>query len=151
MNAKESLIRYYDELLRFALSKCGSQQDAEDLVSDTMLAAFEYIRKGETIKCPKTWLANTLMHKWNGLLRKKYSTPAMVQLDSLSPLSDPLAEIEYDDTDEVSELRLEIAYLARLSRDMLIREICTSIGAEAAAAAMSLSRCLPMTASGKIF
>ena len=44
------IIQYYDYLMRLAESKCNSQADAEDLVGDTMLAAFTYTYKGGTIK-----------------------------------------------------------------------------------------------------
>ena len=39
MNTDE-IIKYYDDLMRLAVSYCGSSADAEDLVGDTMLAAF---------------------------------------------------------------------------------------------------------------
>ena len=45
----DAIIQYYDDLMRLAVSKCGSQTEAEDLVSDTMLAAFSYINKGGRI------------------------------------------------------------------------------------------------------
>ena len=48
MNAA-AITQYYDDLIRLAVSKCGSQTEAEDLVSDTMLAAFSYINKGGRI------------------------------------------------------------------------------------------------------
>ena len=54
MNAA-AITQYYDDLIRLAVSKCGSQTDAEDLVGDTMLAAFSYMNRGGTIEYPKTW------------------------------------------------------------------------------------------------
>ena len=36
----DEIIQHYDYLIRLATSKCSTQQDAEDLVGDTMLAAF---------------------------------------------------------------------------------------------------------------
>ena len=42
----EEIIQYYDYLIRLATSKCNSQNDAEDLVGDTMLAAFAYMHRG---------------------------------------------------------------------------------------------------------
>lgn len=39
----DEIIQYYNYLMRHAASKCNSQADAEDLVGDTMLAAFAYI------------------------------------------------------------------------------------------------------------
>ena len=40
------IIQYYDYLIKLATSKCNSQNDAEDLVGDTMLAAFAYMHRG---------------------------------------------------------------------------------------------------------
>ena len=77
----EEIIQYYDYLIRLATSKCNSQNDAEDLVGDTMLAAFAYLNKSGTIEYPKTWLTNTLYHKLNDKLRKKYRAPITVCLD----------------------------------------------------------------------
>ena len=74
----DEIIQYYDYLMRLAASKCSSQTDAEDLVGDTMLAAYAYLHRGDTIEYPKTWLANTLCHKYNDSLRKKYRTPVTV-------------------------------------------------------------------------
>lgn len=65
----DEIIQYYDYLIRLATSKCNSQTNAEDLVWDTMLAAFAHLHKGGTIEHPKTWLTNTLYHKHNDNLR----------------------------------------------------------------------------------
>ena len=77
----DEIIQYYDYLMRLAASKCNSQADAEDLVDDTMLAAFAYMYRGGTIEHPKTWLVNTLYHKHNDNLRKKNRSPITVCLD----------------------------------------------------------------------
>ena len=77
----DEIIQCYDYLMRLAASKCNSQADAEDLVGDTMLAAFAYMYRGGTIEHPKTWLVNTLYHKHNDNLRKKYRSPITVCLD----------------------------------------------------------------------
>ena len=52
MNTDE-IIKYYDDLMRLAVSKCGSSADAEDLVGDTMLAAFSYMISGGVIIATK--------------------------------------------------------------------------------------------------
>ncbi len=59
----DEIIQYYDYLMRLAVSKCNSRADAEDLVGDTMLAAFACIHNGGKIDYPKTWLSNTFYHK----------------------------------------------------------------------------------------
>lgn len=66
----EEILDYYDYLMKLAMSKCDSQADAQDLVQDTILAAFAYMSKDRNIEYPKTWLSNTLYHKYNDALRK---------------------------------------------------------------------------------
>ena len=114
------IIRYYDYLMRLATSKCGSQTDAEDLVGDTMLAAFAYIHNGGIIEHPKTWLANTLFYKHNSNLRKKYRAPVTVCLEDAVDIVGQ----EDDDflaSDEASKLRKEINHLGFITREVLVR------------------------------
>ena len=116
----DEIIRYYDYLMRLATSKCGSQTDAEDLVGDTMLAAFAYIHNGGIIEHPKTWLANTLFYKHNSNLRKKYRAPVTICLEDAVDI----AGQEDDDflaSDEASKLRKEINHLGFITREVLVR------------------------------
>ena len=116
---KDEIIRYYDDLMRLAVSKCGSQTDAEDLVGDTMLAAFSYINKGGRIEHPKTWLANTLCHKYNDSLRKKYRMPITVNFDDAPEI--PAEEEEYFSSGDAAKIRKELNHLAYINREVLIR------------------------------
>lgn len=118
MNTDE-IIQYYDDLMRLAVSKCGSQTDAEDLVGDTMLAAFSYINKGGRIEHPKTWLANTLCHKYNDSLRKKYRAPTTVNFEDSFEI--PAEEEEYFSSEEVAKIRKELNHIAYVNREVLIR------------------------------
>lgn len=116
---KDEIIRYYDDLMRLAVSKCGSQTDAEDLVGDTMLAAFSYINKGGRIEHPKTWLANTLCHKYNDSLRKKYRAPTTVNFEDSFEI--PAEEEEYFSSGDAAKIRKELNHLAYINREVLIR------------------------------
>ncbi len=116
---KDEIIRYYDDLMRLAVSKCGSQADAEDLVGDTMLAAFSYINKGGRIEHPKTWLANTLCHKYNDSLRKKYRAPTTVNFEDSFEVPDE--EEEYFSSEDAAKIRKELNHLAYINREVLIR------------------------------
>jgi RNA polymerase sigma factor, sigma-70 family len=115
----DEFLQHYGYLSRLAGSKCATQPDADDLVSDTYLAALAFMRRGGVIEHPKTWLVNTLFHIWNSGLRRKYRQPMIVNLDTLRGLAD-------DDPDEVcdpvesAELRRELLYLARITREVLI-------------------------------
>ena len=116
----EEIIQYYDYLIRLATSKCNSQNDAEDLVGDTMLAAFAYIHSGGTIQHPKTWLVNTLYHKHNDNLRKKYRSPITVCLDEGFDISEEETE-EYLSSEEAAKIRKELNHLAYITREVMIR------------------------------
>lgn len=141
---KDELLNYFDDLTGLARSKCTSETDAEDLVSDTLVAALTYLERGGEILYPKTWLANTLMHKYNSALRKKYGSPEIIYCDvfsemsDFSKISDPTNALDMIyETDEEAELRREVAYLTRINREAVIRyyfvgesvsQIATSLG-----------------------
>lgn len=118
----DDLLQYYDYLNRLAGSKLGSQDDADDLVADTYLAAFAYLKLGGKIEHPKTWLVSVLMNKLNSRLRKKYSR-SFVSIDlfgdSLS--SDDDFERGLIQSEEANELRRELLMLSRLHREVLVR------------------------------
>ena len=116
----DEIIQYYDYLMRLAVSKCNSQVDAEDIVGDTMLAAFAYMRSGRTIQHPKTWLVNTLYHKHNDNLRKKYRSPITVCLDEEFDISEEETE-EYLSSEEAAKIRKELNHLAYITREVMIR------------------------------
>ena len=116
----EEIIQYYDYLIRLATSKCNSQSDAEDLVGDTMLAAFAYMHRGGVIEHPKTWLTNTLCHKHNDNLRKKYRSPVTVCLDESAEVAEDEDE-EYFSSEEASRIRKELNHLSFITREVLIR------------------------------
>ena len=116
----DEIIQYYDYLMRLAASKCNSQVDAEDLVGDTMLAAFAYMHSGGTIQHPKTWLVNTLYHKHNDNLRKKYRSPITVCLDEGFDISEDETE-EYLSSEEAAKIRKELNHLAYITREVMIR------------------------------
>ena len=116
----DEIIQYYDYLVRLATSKCNSQNDAEDLVGDTMLAAFAYMHRGGVIEHPKTWLTNTLYHKHNDNLRKKYRAPFTVCLDESVEIAEDEDE-EYFTSEEASKVRKELNHLNFITREVLIR------------------------------
>ena len=117
----DNIIQYYDYLMQLAISKGNSQADAEDLVGDTMLAAFTYMYSNKTIEYPKTWLTNTLCHKHNDRLRKKYRSPITVCLDEGDDISDEDDSGDYLTSEEAAKVRKELNHLAYITREVLIR------------------------------
>lgn len=114
----DEIIKYYDYLILIASAKCNSQTDAEDLASDTMLAALAYMHKGNSIEHPKTWLKNTLYHKYNDNLRKKYRSPVTVYLDEGFDISE---EEVFFSSDEAARVRKELNHLSYITREVLVR------------------------------
>ena len=116
----EEIIQYYDDLIRLATSKCNSQNDAEDLVGDTMLAAFTYMHRGGIIEHPKTWLTNTFYHKFHDHLRKKYRAPVTICLEEGMDVAEEQDD-EYSASEEASNIRKELNHLGFMTREILIR------------------------------
>ncbi len=115
----DRIIEYYDYLMQLAVVKCNSRSDAEDLVGDTMLAAFTYLHNGNIVEHPKTWLANTLLHKHNDRIRKKYKTPVTVCLDEgLNVLEEEDEGISLEDA---AKVRKELNHLAFVTREVVVR------------------------------
>lgn len=115
---KEDLLEHYDYIRRLSQAKCASHEDAEDLISETFLAAYACLYQGGVIEYPRTWLTNTLMHKFNSMLRKKYRQPEVVNYDALEL---PAPEEIFDCSEEAAEVRRELLYLSETTREVLIR------------------------------
>ena len=77
---ENEITKYVEYLFALALKKCGDVNDAEDLTQETLLAAFQYVKRGGTISHMKYWLTSVLSNKWNEALRRKYRLP-LVSVD----------------------------------------------------------------------
>ena len=73
-----------------------------------------------SIQHPKTWLVNTLYHKHNDNLRKKYRSPITVCLDEGFDISEEETE-EYLSSEEAAKIRKELNHLAYITREVMIR------------------------------
>lgn len=116
---ENEIIKYAEYLFALALKKCGDVNDAEDLTQETLLAAFQYVKRGETISNMKYWLTSVLSNKWNEALRKKYRLPH-VSIDTIPDIED------YNDGNDVDrptteQVRREVAYLAKLQREVIVK------------------------------
>lgn len=61
----DEIIQYYDYLIRLAMTKCNTQNDAEDLVGDTMLVAFAYLHKGGTSTTASVLSVRKKLYIWD--------------------------------------------------------------------------------------
>lgn len=114
INDIENVMNY---LFSAALKKCGNFEDAEDLTSETLLAALKY---PDEIKDIKKWLSAVLNNKYYDMLRKKYKLPTV----SINLISDDIfvhEEVEQADAPSAEEIRREVAYLSEKYREVIVR------------------------------
>ena len=74
-NNEMHLFDHGEYLLKLALCKTNNFEQAEDLVSETLISAIVALKNGTKIENPKTYLSGILNHKFNDFLRSKYSKP----------------------------------------------------------------------------
>lgn len=71
---------YGDYLYRYAYMQLRDEQQAEDIVQETMLAALKARSKFSGKSTEKTWLTGILRHKILDFLRKKYRDQEHLQM-----------------------------------------------------------------------
>lgn len=72
---------YSLSLLNRAIYLLSNREDAEDMVQDVFIAAFEYYDSFRGESHPKTWLMNILKYKVADYYRKKYKSTGKIKLD----------------------------------------------------------------------
>ena len=119
LEMKNEITKYVEYLFALALKKCGDVNDAEDLTQETLLAAFQYANRGGTVSNMKYWLTSVLSNKWNDMLRKKYRLP-LVSVDIIPDIED-YEDINDVDRPTAEQIRREVAYLAKLQREVIVK------------------------------
>lgn len=119
---ENEILNYAEYLFSAALKKCGSIEDAQDLTQEVLLAAYVYEGRGGEIANTKAWLSSTLNHKWGDFLRRKYKLPT-VSIDMLPEESGegPAAELSEETAPTPGQVRREVAYLAELQREVVVK------------------------------
>lgn len=116
INDIENIIEY---LFSAALKKCENFEDAEDLTSETLLAALNCQTE---IKNMKKWLSSVLNHKYYDMLRRKYKLPTVsINLVSEDIPNFPDFREENDGRPSSDKVRREVAYLSGKYREVIVR------------------------------
>jgi RNA polymerase sigma factor (sigma-70 family) len=115
------LEKHIEFLLSAALRKCGSVEDAQDLTQETLLSALLYTERGHYISEPRGWLLTVMNRKYYDMLRKRYKQPFVSIGEDFDIVcdTDPFENIGM--TDEAENVRREVAYLASIYREVIIR------------------------------
>ena len=120
-DAEKTITEYLKPIFGFALKRCRSVQDAEDLSQDIVLKAFcALLAKddiGDTGKFIWTIAHNTLSNYYRDAAKSIIG----VSIDEMAELLvDPDTLCEDDDAETIRRLQSEIAYLSKLQRKIVI-------------------------------
>ena len=122
---------YRERLLRFLLTRCASFADAEDVLQDTLIAAFRYIHSYDPRWRFSTWLYRIAIRN-----AAKLRGPDVVQIGDLrDEENDPLQQcIAYSETENLwvsarRTLNDEVfaAMWLRYAEDMSVNDISTTL------------------------
>lgn len=121
---EQDLFGYAGYLLSLALKKADNFEQAEDLVSETLMSALVSLRGGRKIENPKSYLSAILNHKFNDFLRSKYSRPT-VSYGVVPKYDFASKEISAVDNliqkEEEENVRRIISQLSEKYREVLVR------------------------------
>ena len=121
----ELVTRHQKVLFGLAFSLTGNLTDAEDLLQDTLLAAFEGLRRFEGRSTVKTWLSRILMNK----SAKRHQYNSVREIVKIGPAAEAILQgTPVPSSHCADEVRLDVAaMLQRLSADhravLVLREI----------------------------
>lgn len=117
----DAVSEYTEDLLAWAIRRCECIEDAEDLVSETQLAALSYLARGGVIDDLRAWLFSVLRRRWNDCLRRKYRS-VTVSIGEDFDIADDM-EIDGDllRSETAEEVRRAVAYLGEQYRTILVR------------------------------
>lgn len=117
----ETILAYTDALMKTALHKCDRIGDAEDLVSETILAALTALARGVELAEPEIWLFSVMKRRHCALLRRKYRHVTV----SIGEGFDLPCDGEIDDrliaAETAEAVRRQVAFLAKTYRETLVR------------------------------
>ena len=83
MTQKDNLLVHIDALYRSALSLVKNENNADDLVQETYLKAFKFLREDKEISNEKAWLFKILINTFINQYRKDKREPSLVDFDSI--------------------------------------------------------------------
>jgi len=121
-DAEKIITEYLKPVYGFALKHCSIIQDAEDLSQDIILKAFRALLHKDDIENAEKFIWTVAHNALCNYYRDNAKSAVCVPIDELSEIiadpDDPFSEDETRET--LRRLRLEIAYLSKLQRRIVI-------------------------------
>jgi len=120
---KDELFEHSEYLFNLAVSKTSNLEDAEDLVSETLIAGLVALEKGEKIQNPKAFLSGILNHKFTDGLRSKYSKPVIYYgiLPDFAKANEDSALEQLIKKQDGEKIRQSLSLLTQNYREVLVK------------------------------
>lgn len=113
------MTEYVDAIYKFALSKCFSEQEAEELSQEILLTAITALPKLRDESRFEPWLWSLAVNTARAFRRSQGRQRAMFVYDAPEELAN--TPVPDDDSEELySELRKKIAMLSKAYRDIIV-------------------------------
>ncbi len=95
----EEMLPHLDAVYNFALKLTANENDAEDLVQDTIVKAFRFFSSYEKGTNAKGWLFRILKNSYINNYRKESKRPARVDYDEIEPFYETIRSEQSNTTD----------------------------------------------------
>ena len=121
-DAEKIIKEYLKPIFGFALKRCKSTQDAEDLSQDIVLRAFRALLIKDDIGDVSKFIWTIAHNALSNYYRDAAKSVIGVSIDEVAEIiADPDSMLaDDDDTDTIRRLQSEIAYLSKLQRRIVI-------------------------------
>ncbi len=121
-DVENTITEYLKPIFGFALKRCKSIHDAEDLSQEIVLKAFRALLAKEDVADMGKFIWTVAHNTLSNYYRDTAKSMIGVSIDEVSELiADPDSLMEEDDnTQSIHRLQMEIAYLSKLQRRIVI-------------------------------
>ncbi len=121
-NAEKIITEYLSPIFGFALKRCKSIHDAEDMSQEIAVKAFRALLVKDNVENVGKFIWTVAHNTLNNYYRDAAKSMVGVPIDEVAELiADPSSETDADDNAEaIRRLQSEIAYLSRLQRRIVI-------------------------------
>ena len=121
-DVEKTITEYLKPIFGFALKRCKSIHDAEDLAQEIALRAFRALLIKDDVADMGKFIWTVAHNSLSNYYRDTAKSVVGVTIDEVAELiADPYSEIDTDDnTESIHRLQTEIAYLSKLQRRIVI-------------------------------
>ena len=121
-DVEKTITEYLKHIFGFALKRCKSIQDAEDLTQEIATRAFRALLIKDDVADMGKFIWTVAHNALSNYYRDTAKSMVGVSIDEVAELiADPHSEIGADDnTESIHRLRSEIAYLSKLQRRIVV-------------------------------